>query len=100
MTESAAPRQVGDNYTVTGRAHGCPEISRVFTGRRRPIQFVMLAAAMPPIFGWVRGEARQRGQPCSPLPTGASERFRKWGEGYKFVRTLYNLVVKVVRLKF
>ena len=28
----------------------------------------------------------------------ASERFRKWG--YKFVRTLYNLVVKVVCLKF
>jgi len=28
---------------------------------------------------------------------GASERFRKWG--YKFVRTLYNLVVKVVCLK-
>jgi len=31
--------------------------------------------------------------------TGASERFRKWSEGYKFVRTLYNLVVKVVCLK-
>jgi len=31
---------------------------------------------------------------------GASERFRKWREGYKFVRTLYNLVVKVVCLKF
>ena len=30
---------------------------------------------------------------------GASERFRKWG-GYKFVRTLYNIVVKVVYLKF
>ena len=32
----------------------------------------------------------------------ASERFRKWGGGYKFVRTLYNLVVvvKVVCLKF
>ena len=28
------------------------------------------------------------------LTPGASERFRKWG--YKFVRTLYNLVVKVV----
>jgi len=33
--------------------------------------------------------------PCQP---GASERFRKWG--YKFLRTLNNLVVKVVRLKF
>ena len=31
--------------------------------------------------------------------SGTSERFRKWG-GYKFVRTLYNLVVKVVFLKF
>jgi len=31
--------------------------------------------------------------PNNPLPSGASERFRKWG--YKFVRTLSNLVVKV-----
>jgi len=31
-------------------------------------------------------------------PAGESERFRKWG--YKFVRTLYNVVVKVVCLKF
>ena len=31
---------------------------------------------------------------------GASERLRKWGGGYKFVRTLYNLVVKFVCLKF
>ena len=35
---------------------------------------------------------------CSLVTPGASERFRKWG--YKFVRTLYNLVVKVVCLKF
>ena len=28
--------------------------------------------------------------------SGASERFRKWQGGYKFVRTLYNLAVKVV----
>ena len=31
---------------------------------------------------------------------GASERFRKWGGGYKFVRTLYNLVVKVFAENF
>jgi len=71
MTESAAPRQVGDNYTVTGRAHGCPEIRPVFTGRHRPIQFVMLAAAMLPIFGWVRGEARiadSGGSHAAPSP--------------------------------
>jgi len=32
--------------------------------------------------------------PNYPLPSGASERFRKWW-GYKFVRTLSNRVVKV-----
>jgi len=31
--------------------------------------------------------------------SGASERFRKWA-GYKLLRTLYNLVVKVACLKF
>jgi len=35
---------------------------------------------------------------CSLVAPGASGRFCKWG--YKFVRTLYNLVVKVVCLKF
>ena len=38
-------------------------------------------------------------QPWQCRGPGASERFRKWG-GYKFVRTLYDLVVKIVCLKF
>ena len=37
---------------------------------------------------------------CAISQPGASQRFRKWEGGYKFVRTLYSLVVKVVCLKF